>query len=48
MLTSFLFTRVYALAYANCVSANFMGCMGLFDGIPGLHASIVRAAGPCC
>jgi hypothetical protein len=69
MLTSFLFTRVYALAYARCVSAKFMGFtsllqdgyshyfhvsgdkfrhLGLFDGISGLHASTVRAAGSCC
>jgi hypothetical protein len=69
MLTSFLFTRVCALAYANCTSANFMGFtsllggdyshhfhvsgdkfryLGLFDGISGLHASTVRAAGSCC
>jgi hypothetical protein len=32
MLTSFLFTRVYAQAYVNCVSANFMGFTSLLGG----------------
>jgi hypothetical protein len=48
MRTSFLFTRVYALAYAYCGRTNCIGFTSLFGDISGRHASTVRAAGACC
>jgi|GEM_PF-2067856 len=48
MRTSFLSTRVCALAYADCTRANGMGFISLFDGIPGVHACTARAVDLCC